>query len=293
MSEKKKLMVRMLARPGRLPSHRWSSWRLVLAPPRPGRRRRPAQARPQLLGHDLHDRAGAAVLGGPGRCWNRPTTTTRLPFESECAACSAWSRRTITVKNDASCSFRVLTATRNLARGDPGLGGADLGVIGEIASEAHARLGPAPFWIAWPGGLPCPWNRGTVDAVACQQATRGKQWRQRSRPWIKLPAIGRLGCRVGWWGACGWGRACQHRPARSLHPGRGGSTRLRPRELLARSSQAAGRGLAVGRRGVDAWTAWRSRPLRCSVRLGSSLGSRPGLTTGCARGAVMGRSKPA
>jgi hypothetical protein len=20
-----------------------------------------------------------------------------------------------------------------------------------------------PSWIAWPGGLPCPWNRGTVD----------------------------------------------------------------------------------------------------------------------------------
>jgi hypothetical protein len=29
---------------------------------------------------------------------------------------------------------------------------------------------------------------------------------QRSRPdWIRLPAIGRLGCRVGWWSACGWG----------------------------------------------------------------------------------------
>jgi hypothetical protein len=37
------------------------------------------------------------------RCWSRPTTT-RLPLLSESAACSAWSRHTTTVKNDASCS---------------------------------------------------------------------------------------------------------------------------------------------------------------------------------------------
>jgi hypothetical protein len=23
-----------------------------------------------------------------------------------------------------------------------------------------------PSWIVWPGGLPCPWTRGTVDTVA-------------------------------------------------------------------------------------------------------------------------------
>jgi hypothetical protein len=32
-----------------------------------------------------------------------------------------------------------------------------------------------PSWIAWPGGLYCPWNRGTVDTVACQQSPRGKR----------------------------------------------------------------------------------------------------------------------
>src|SRR5918995_3942710 len=53
------------------------------------------------------------------RCWSRPTTTTRLPFESDCAACSAWSRHTMTVKNDASCSRRPDTATRNMARAIP------------------------------------------------------------------------------------------------------------------------------------------------------------------------------
>src|SRR5215216_3683940 len=46
-------------------SHRWSSWLLVLAPRRPGRRRRrPPKAWPQLLGQHFDHRSGAAVLGG-------------------------------------------------------------------------------------------------------------------------------------------------------------------------------------------------------------------------------------
>jgi len=46
-------------------------------------------------------------------------TTTRLPLVSDWLACSAWSRHTTTVKNDASCSRRPLTATRNMARAMP------------------------------------------------------------------------------------------------------------------------------------------------------------------------------
>jgi hypothetical protein len=38
-------------------------------------------------------------------------TTTRLPFVRDSAACSAWLRQTITVKNDASCSRRPDTAS--------------------------------------------------------------------------------------------------------------------------------------------------------------------------------------
>jgi hypothetical protein len=53
------------------------------------------------------------------RCCSRPTTTTRLPFERDSAACSAWSRHTITVKNDGSCSLRPETATRKDARAMP------------------------------------------------------------------------------------------------------------------------------------------------------------------------------
>ena len=54
-----------------VPSHRWSTWLLLQAPGRPGgRRRRPTEARPQLLGQHLDQGAGAAVTpgaaGGPG-----------------------------------------------------------------------------------------------------------------------------------------------------------------------------------------------------------------------------------
>jgi hypothetical protein len=83
-----------------------------LAPRRLGRgRRRPPQARPQLVGHDLDGRAGAAVLSGPAALLE--------PAHDHGAACSAWSRQTTTVKNDASCSRRPDTATRNMARAIP------------------------------------------------------------------------------------------------------------------------------------------------------------------------------
>src|SRR4029453_5277032 len=50
--------------------------------------------------------------------------------------------------------------------------------------------------------------------------SQGAEWaRLRVPGWLAALAAG--------------GRACQHRPARSLHPGRGGRTRLPPRELLA------------------------------------------------------------
>src|SRR4029453_4586979 len=51
--------------------------------------------------------------------------------------------------------------------GDATLGVADLGLVGEVAGEADGCLGHVvPLPVAWPGGLPCPWNRGTVDTRA-------------------------------------------------------------------------------------------------------------------------------
>jgi hypothetical protein len=84
--------------------------------------------------------------------------------------------------------------------GDPALGGADVMVVGEGAGEADGRLGhgPAPSW-SLAGRSACLGHGGTVDTVACRKSTRGKRQRQRSRPdWIRLPAFGRLGCRVDW-----------------------------------------------------------------------------------------------
>ena len=76
----------------------------------------------------------------------------------------------------------------------------------QATSHSAAQLQPVllelphacPFSVAWPGGLPCPWNRGTVDTVACSKAAGGKRQSQRSRPCIRLAGRGRLRCRVGW-----------------------------------------------------------------------------------------------
>jgi hypothetical protein len=76
---------------------------------------RPAQARPQLLGHDLDHLAGATVLSGPSPLLEPTDHHHGLPLASDWAACSAWSRHTTTVKNDASCSRGPLTVTRNMA----------------------------------------------------------------------------------------------------------------------------------------------------------------------------------
>jgi hypothetical protein len=113
---------RHIARPA--PPHRSSGLLAARGPDR--RRRRPSQARPELLGHDLDDLAGAAASAVQRRCWSRPTTTTRLPLASDSATCLAWSRQTITVKNDGFCSRRPLMATRNMARASHGWSGQGL-----------------------------------------------------------------------------------------------------------------------------------------------------------------------
>ena len=141
------------------------------------------------------------------RCWSRPMTTTRLPLARDCAACSAWSRQTITVKNDASCSLPARHRDSEHGPGDAALGVADLGVVGEVAGEAHAGLGHGaslPDCLAGRSALPLEPGDGGYRGMPRDhqgQATEPTKSAMRS----SSPAIGRLGCRVGWWSACGWG----------------------------------------------------------------------------------------
>jgi hypothetical protein len=107
------------------------------------------------------------------------------------------------------------------------LGGLDLAEVSavlvvEASRHSAAEFQPVllelshacPFSVAWPGGLPCPWNRGTVDTEACQQSTRGKRWSQRSRPCTKIGDHGSAQV-PGWLAEClrlGVGHASTVRP---------------------------------------------------------------------------------
>src|SRR5215211_46875 len=155
----------------------WSSWLLVLAPRRPGgRRRRPAQAWSQLVGHDLDDLPGAAVLGRP--C---PLLESTRDHDPAALGQGLGGVLGLVAPDDHGEERRLLLPAAGDGHpergpGDPTLGVPQLGVVGEVAGEADACLGHGvPLSVAWPGGLPCPWNRGTVDTVACRQTARGKR----------------------------------------------------------------------------------------------------------------------
>ena len=141
------------------------------------------------------------------RCWSRPMTTTRLPLARDCTACPAWSRHTTTVKNDASRSLRPDTATRNPAERCRHLVQRTSGPrSGCRRSLRLPRSWLLPLPVAWPdGSCPALGPGGRWTPVACQETAGGKRQSQRSRPRIKVAGRGRLRCRVGWWGACGWG----------------------------------------------------------------------------------------
>src|SRR5215218_10129477 len=91
--------------------------------------------------------------------------------------------------------------------GDATLGVADLGVVGEVAGEVDAGFGHGAALLGLSGRAVCP---------ALGPGGRWTPWHAERAPGasgganevghaIRSPAIGRLGCRVGWWGACGWG----------------------------------------------------------------------------------------
>ena len=145
------------------------------------------------------------------------------------------------------CVAGLLVVGHSLGRGGLDLAEVPGVLVVEASRHSAAELQPVllelphvcPFLNAWPVGLPCPWTRGTVATVACRKSTRGKRYSQRSRPsgqarrpWrARVPGwlVGRLRLGVG---------HAIYRPARSLHPGRGGRTRL-PTTRAARSSSQA------------------------------------------------------
>jgi hypothetical protein len=126
-----------------------------------------------------------------------------------------------------------------------------LGIVGQVAGKRHARLGHAvPPLCSWPGGAALPLERGHGGYRGMPKAARGKPRSERTRPArSRLPARGRSGAGLVRGAACGWrvGHAI-YRPARSLHPGRGGRSRLTSREpLAARPRRRAGCGYRLAR----------------------------------------------
>ena len=93
--------------------------------------------------------------------------------------------------------FRDDVPARRVAWTSRDSGAAGSGVCtprGGPTPASPARTGACRSPVAWPGGLPCPWTRGTVDTVACCKAARGKRLSQRTRPdWIRTAERARLG----------------------------------------------------------------------------------------------------
>ena len=79
---------------------------------------RPPQAGTQLLGDDLDNLAGAAILGGPGPLLQQADHHHHaVALREGLGGGPARSRHTTTVKNDGSWSrLRPDTATRNVTR---------------------------------------------------------------------------------------------------------------------------------------------------------------------------------
>src|SRR5512133_1625925 len=171
------------------------------------RRRRPTKARPQLIGHDLDHRAGAPVL-------RRPAPLLESAHDHDPAALGQrlGGMLGLVAPRDHGEERRLLLPTATDGHpehgpGDPCLGVADLGILGEVAGKAHGCLGHASALLELsgravcpalgPGGRWTPWHAERTSGASggANEVGHGS----------RLPADGRLGCRVGWWGACGWG----------------------------------------------------------------------------------------
>jgi hypothetical protein len=141
------------------------------------------------------------------RCWSRPTTTTRLPFARDCAACSAL----VAPHDHGEERGLLLPAVRHghpeHGPGDPCLGVADLGLVGEVAGEADACLGhDASLLDCLAGRSALPLDPGDGGRRGMPRDRQGQAMEPtKSAMRSRMPTCGRLRCRVGWWSACGWG----------------------------------------------------------------------------------------
>ena len=102
-----------------------------------------------------------------------------------------------------------------------------------MAGEAHAGLGHGvPFLLPGRAVCPAPGTGGRWTPWPAERAP-GQAVEPTKSAIDQIAERARLGCRVGWRAACGWGMGMPAPSGQILHPGRGGRTRLRPRELLA------------------------------------------------------------
>src|SRR5215207_11006514 len=129
----------MLLRPRLAPSRHGSNWLVAFAARRP--HRRPPQAWPQLLGRDLDHGSGAAILSGPGALLE-PTD-----YHDPAAPAQGFGRMLGLVAPDDDGEERrlLLPPARDghpeHGPGDAAVGMPQLGVVGEVAGEAHGCLG--------------------------------------------------------------------------------------------------------------------------------------------------------
>jgi hypothetical protein len=170
-----------------------------------------------------------------------------LTYASYRLGLSPGASRTGSSRVGAGRQPRDCPSPRTPARGRPGLPGGVGGFWGAGSGGCMPRGGPAPASPARTAPCACLLLPGRAVCSALGTGGRWMPWHAARPPGASGEAneVGHgSGCRVGSARVPGWLAAlaagvghARNRPARSLHPGRDGRTRLRPRELLAARSR--------------------------------------------------------
>src|SRR5215208_8428385 len=143
--------------------------------------------------------------------WTFPRALLRWPeiLQTEPATSHGSSRPTSTTPRGPTRSSQCSTSRSRPPAHGPGdatLGIADLEVVGQVAGEAHAGLGhEVPLPGAWPGGLPVLVEPRTGGCRGMPSGHQGEAVEPTKSAIDEAAEQARLRCRVGWWGACGWG----------------------------------------------------------------------------------------